>query len=127
MQKRQVGAGDVEGLVFYTAVGKEVLQVVGEEVGNADGLHFSCQMGVLQGTPDLPVLFKVTLFGTEAGPAGMGGKMLGAAGGEDGVCRLLQKLRIEGGHGDGVGEDGGGSGTGHVVGDFVPPVKFADV
>lgn len=57
----------------------------------------------------------------------MGGKMLGAAFGEDGVCHLLQKLRIEGGHGDGVGEDSGGSGTGHVVGDFVPPVKFADV
>lgn len=57
----------------------------------------------------------------------MGGKMLGAAFGENGVCRLLQKLRIEGGHGDGVGEDGGGSGTGHVVGDFVSPVKFADV
>ena len=62
-----------------------------------------------------------------AGPAGMGGKMLGAVFGEDGVCHLLQKLRIEGGHGDGVGEDGGGSDTGHVVGDFVPPVKFADV
>lgn len=61
------------------------------------------------------------------GPAGMGGKILDAAFGEDGVCHLLQKLRIEGGHGDGVGEDGGGSGTGHVVGDFVPPVKFADV
>ena len=54
-----------EDLFFYTAVDKEVLQVVGEEVGNADGLHFSCQMGVLRGTPDLPVLFKVTLFGTE--------------------------------------------------------------
>lgn len=50
---------------FYTAVGKEVLQVVGEEVGNADGLHFFCQMDVLQGTPDLPFLFKVALFGTE--------------------------------------------------------------
>lgn len=34
----------------------------------------------------------------------MGGKMLGAAGGENGVCHLLQKLRIEGGHGDGVGK-----------------------
>ena len=57
----------------------------------------------------------------------MGGKRPGGAFGEDGVCHLLQKLRIEGGHGDGVGEDGGDSGTGHVVGDFVPPVKFADV
>lgn len=55
----------MEEPVFYTAVDKEVLQVVGEEVGNADGLHFSCQMGVLRGTPDLPVLFKVALFGTE--------------------------------------------------------------
>ena len=41
IQKRQAGAGDVEEeLVFYTAVGKKVLQVAGEEVGNADGLHF---------------------------------------------------------------------------------------
>ena len=54
--------------------------------------------------------------------------MLGAAFSGNGVCHLLQKFRAEGGgHGDGVGEDGGGSGTGHVVGDFVLPVKFADV
>ena len=58
----------------------------------------------------------------------MDGKMLGAACSGHGVCHLLQKVRAEGGgHGDGVGEDGGGSGTGHVVGDFVLPVKFADV
>ena len=74
-----------------------------------------------------PGSLQSSAFRHGAGPAGMGGKMLGAAFGENGVCHLLQKLRIEGSRGDGVGEDGGGSGTGHVVGDFVPPVKFADV
>lgn len=81
IQKRQVGAGDVEEEpVFYTAVGKEVLQVVGEEVGNADGLRFLPD-GRPPGHARPPGSLQSSAFRHGAGPAGMGGKMLGAAGG----------------------------------------------
>ena len=84
-------------------------------------------MGVLQGAPDLPVLFKVALFGTEPLRPEWAAKCLAQSSVKMASATCSRSSGSKAAMAMVWGEDGGGSGTGHVVGDFVPPVKFADV
>lgn len=85
-------------------------------------------MSVLRGTPDLPVLFKVALlFGTEPVRPEWAAKCLAQSSVKMASAACSKNSGSKAAMAMVWGEDGGGSGTGHVVGDFVPPVKFADV
>lgn len=53
---------------FDAAVFQNVLQVVHQEVGYADGLDLPSLIGILQRLPDLFVLLEVTLGAAELGP-----------------------------------------------------------